>query len=140
MKSMLPLIAALLLSTLPQHLDAQAGTGNLYRVTTKMEMVGMPFAMPARTNEVCGPKEGGGQAMVPHQDNCQVLDFRVNGSKSSFRMVCTGREAMTGTGEFEMLGAAGYRGKITAEMEGMQMVMNFDGKRIGDCNYAAESP
>ncbi len=119
---------------------AQQGTGNRYRVTTKMEMVGMPFAMPARTSEVCGPKNGSGQAMVPHQDNCQVLDYKIIGTRSSFRMVCTGREAMTGTGEFEMLGSDGYRGKITVDVQGQQMLMNFDGKRIGDCNYATESP
>ena len=31
---------------------AQSGTGNLYRVTTKTEMVGMPFQMPTQTIEV----------------------------------------------------------------------------------------
>jgi hypothetical protein len=131
---------AVLLLALPLRSEAQAGTGSRYRVTTKMEMVGMPFAMPAQTNEVCGPKNGAAQAMVPHRDNCQVLDYAINGNKASFRMVCTGREAMTGTGEFEMLGSNGYRGKITVDVQGQQMLMNFDGQRIGDCDYATESP
>lgn len=119
---------------------AQQGSGVKYRVSSKMEMVGMPFAMPAQTTEVCGPKNAPAESLVPRQDNCRVLDYRVTGNKSSFRMVCTGKDAMTGTGEFEMLGANGYRGKMTMTTDGEQMIMNFDGKRLGDCDYAKEGP
>ena len=140
MKSILAFVAVLIIALpLPLRSEEHAATGNRYRVTTKMEMVGMPMAMPAHTNEVCGPKSSSSQSMVPHQDNCQVLDFTIAGNKASFRMVCTGRGAMTGTGEFELLGADGYRGKITVDVQGQQMIMSFDGKRIGDCDYAAES-
>ena len=48
-----PALAAALLTLAAA--SAQAGTGNLYSVTTKMEVVGMPFSMPPRTTEVCGP-------------------------------------------------------------------------------------
>lgn len=119
---------------------AQQGSGVKYRVSSKMEMVGMPFAMPARTTEVCGPKNAAAESLVPRQDNCRVLDYRVTGNKSSFRVVCTGKDAMTGTGEFEMLGANGYRGKMTMATDGEQMIMSFDGKRLGDCDYAKEGP
>jgi hypothetical protein len=140
MKTTLALFAACLLAGLSQSSDAQAGTGNRYQVTTRMEMPGMPFAPPPQTSEVCGPKEGGAQSIVPHHDNCTISDYHVNGNTYSFKMQCSGRDAMSGTGEFTMLGAAGYHGKITAEMQGMQMIMNFDGKKIGDCDYATESP
>ena len=119
---------------------AQQGSGIKYRVTNKMEMEGMPFAMPAQTSEVCGPKNESADSLVPRQDNCRVLDYKVAGNKSSFRMVCTGKDAMTGTGEFEMLGAQGYRGKMTMNADGEQMVFRFDGKRLGDCDYAKEGP
>ena len=119
---------------------AQQGSGIKYRVTNKMEMAGMPFAMPAQTTEVCGPKNASADSLVPRQDNCRVLDYKVAGNKSSFRMVCTGKDAMTGTGEFEMLGAQGYRGKMTMNTDGEQMVFSFDGKRLGDCDYAKEGP
>ena len=62
---------------------AQAGTGNLYSVTSKMEIVGMPFSMPPRTAEVCGPKDTASEKMVPHDENCRVEDFRVVGNKST---------------------------------------------------------
>ena len=119
---------------------AQQGSGVRYKVTSKMEMAGMPFAMPARSMEVCGPKNAPADNLVPRDKNCSVLDYRVVGNKSSFRMVCTGKDAMTGTGEFEMLGAKGYRGKMTMATDGEQMVMNFDGQRLGDCDYAKEGP
>ena len=119
---------------------AQQGSGIRYQVTSKMEMTGMPFAMPAQTSEVCGPKNAAAESLVPKQKNCTVSDYRVSGNRSSFRMECTGKDAMTGTGEFEMLGANGYRGKMTMDTEGQQMVMNFEGKRLGDCDYAKEGP
>jgi len=118
---------------------AQQGSGIRYRVTTKMEMQGMAIPMPTQSQEICGPKNSGGENMVPHQDNCQVLDYKVSGNKSSFRMVCTGRDAMTGSGEFEMLGD-GYRGKITVNADGNTMFLNFDGKRLGECDYSREGP
>lgn len=123
---------------------AQSGTGNLYRVTTKTEMVGMPFQMPAQTVEVCGPKNQTSEKMVPHDENCTVTDFKVSGNKSSYTMTCRGEGTMTAKGEFEQLGPDAYRGKMhmvgTADGERMEMNMTFDGKKIRDCDYATESP
>ena len=123
---------------------AQAGTGNLYRVTSKVVIDGMPMPMPSQGTEVCGPKDQAGQSMIPKDKNCTVSDFRVSGNKSTFRMVCTGENAMTATGEFERLNADAYRGRMQmkGKMEGedMDMTMTFEGKKIRDCNYATESP
>lgn len=119
---------------------SQAGTGTRYRVTMSMEMPGMGMSMPGQTQEVCGPKERASEKMVPAADNCQILDYRVVGGKSSFRMRCTGENAMEGTGEFEQLGPDAYRGKMDMTTEGERMIMRFEGRRIGDCNYATESP
>jgi hypothetical protein len=123
---------------------AQAGTGNLYSVTSKMEIQGMPFSMPPRTTEVCGPKDTASEKMVPHDENCRVDDFRVVGNKSTFRMTCTGEMPMTATGEFERLANEGYRGTMRAktQMEGqpMDMTMTFEGRKLRECDYATESP
>lgn len=135
----LGLVLACSVMALPGAL-AQQGSGIKYRVSSKMEMAGMPFAMPAQTSEICGQKNAAGESLVPKQKNCTVHDYRVTGNKSSFSMECTGKDAMTGTGEFEMLGADGYRGKMTMDAEGQQMVMNFEGKRLGECDYAKEGP
>ncbi|HEX5693623.1 MAG TPA: DUF3617 family protein, partial [Arenimonas sp.] len=102
---------------------AQSGTGNLYRVTTKMEMVGMPMQLPTQTVEVCGPKDQVSEKMIPHDENCTVSHFQVTGNKSSYAMTCTGDSAMTAKGEFERLGPDAYRGK-------MHMVAGSGGDRM----------
>lgn len=139
--NLLRLLAGLtaLLFLVSPDLMAQAGTGSRYRVTSKMEMPGMGMSMPGQTVEVCGAKNEPSQSMVPADKNCTVSDYRATGSKTSFRIVCTGRDALEGTGEFEMI-ANGYRGKMDMTAEGQRMIMRFEGARIGDCNYATESP
>ena len=146
MKPIRPFFLLLLLLGLlgASELMAQAGSGNLYRVTSKIEIDGMPFPMPSRAAEVCGPKNQASDKMVPRDENCTVSNFREHGNKSSFDMTCRGENPMTATGEFERLGPDAYRGRMQmkGEMEGepMDMTMNFEGKKIRDCNYASESP
>ena len=135
-----PALAAALLTLAAA--SAQAGTGNLYSVTTKMVVVGMPFSMPPRTTEVCGPKDTASEKMVPHDENCRIEDFRVAGNKSSFRMVCTGDTPMTASGEFERLPNEGYRGTMRTKTdmggESMDMTMTFEGRKLRECDYATE--
>lgn len=123
---------------------ADAASGDRYRVTSKIEMKDVPFAMPAHTSEVCTAKDGGDETMVPHDKNCQVLDYRRSGARSSFRMRCSGKDAMEGDGEIERLGADAYRGRIhavgRADGQAMDMTIRFDGQRVGSCDYASESP
>jgi hypothetical protein len=124
--------------------QAAPASGDRYRVTSKVEIKDMPFAMPPRTTEVCTARDGGDAAMVPHDKDCQVLDYRRTGDQSSFRMRCTGKDAMEGDGEIERLGADAYRGRVhavgRADGETMDMTIRFEGQRIGSCDYASESP
>ena len=130
-------------------LGASAGSvlaepsGDRYRVKTTFDMKGMPFQMPAQSTEVCTAKEGSA-SMVPHDKDCRVSDFARSGNKSTFRMECTGENAMSGEGETEQLGPDAYRGSIRAvsqvDGETMDLTIRFDGKRIGGCDYATESP
>lgn len=119
---------------------AQAGSGDRYRVTSSMEMPGMAMSMPGMTSEVCTARNQASEQMVPMDKNCQLLDYKVSGNKSSFHMRCTGESAMEGRGEFERLGPDAYRGKMDVTAEGQRMIMRFEGKRIGVCDYAKESP
>ncbi|MET0345401.1 MAG: DUF3617 family protein, partial [Casimicrobiaceae bacterium] len=75
------------------------GADDLYEVTVRMEMVGMPMQMPAMTQRSCVKKGASDADTVPHQDNCNVTNARRDGNKVTFSMVCTGRDAMTGNGE-----------------------------------------
>lgn len=118
---------------------AQSQEGNLYRVTTQVEMVGLPFKMPDQTVEVCGPKDHSSERMVPHDDNCSITDFEVEGKTSRYTLVCTGDAELTAKGEFEQLGGGAYRGRMnmvgTSGGQSVEMNMRFEGERIGACEY-----
>jgi hypothetical protein len=61
-----------------------------------------------------------------------------SGNKSTFKMSCSGKNPMTGNGEFERNGD-NYRGSMHMQgnMEGqpIDMTQSFSGKRIGSCTY-----
>lgn len=137
------LVAGLALAVAAPALAAP-GSGDRYRVTTRFEVKDMPFQMPAQTTEVCTAKGGGDETRVPHDKNCEVLDYRSEAGKSRFRLRCTGRNALEGEGQLEQLGEDGYRGRMHAVTgsggEKMDMTVVYEGKRIGDCDYSKESP
>lgn len=114
---------------------AAQGADDLYEVVVKMEMAGMPMTMPAITRQQC-VKKGGDAGFVPRQDNCTVSDARRAGSRLTFTVVCTGRDPMTGAGDFAFAGD-GYNGTIryTGKMEGMDVAMtqSISGRRVGAC-------
>jgi osmotically-inducible protein OsmY len=116
---------------------AQAqGADDLYEVTVRMEMVGMPMQMPAMTQRSCVKKGASDADAVPHQDNCTVTNARRDGNKVTFSMACTGRDAMTGNGEMTYAGD-GYAGtiRLKGKMEGqdMEMTQAITGRRVGAC-------
>jgi hypothetical protein len=127
--------AALAAFALPIGLAAQ-GTGELWEVTSKMEIAGLPMAMPSQTNRRCLAKDRRDEDTVPRGENCQVSDARRAGNKLTFRMDCTGNDPLSGTGEITYGGNA-YDGRIrlNGKMEGQPMAMTqiFSGRRVGDC-------
>ena len=128
------LVASALVS-LAQIVHAQ-GAGDLYEVTVKMEMAGMPMQMPAITQRNCVKKGGNDADLVPHQENCKVTDVKRTGNRMTFALACTGRDAMKGTGDFTFAGD-GYSGQIRLmgkmENEDVQMTQAITGRRIGAC-------
>src|SRR5262245_55951850 len=87
-------------------------TGEMWEVTSRLSMPGMPMQMPAQTHQVCAPKnwkEPPG-AQSPEQ-NCQISDLQSTASKTTWSMKCTGPD-MTGTGEVNRSGPDAYTGVI----------------------------
>ncbi|MDF2446878.1 MAG: hypothetical protein K0S46_2114 [Moraxellaceae bacterium] len=117
--------------------------GNAYaddkwEVTTSMEMVGMPFQMPATKQVVClAPGEQNSEKMVPADKNCQVKSFTTSGNTSRFRIECAPPQQMTGEGEITRLGADAYKGLLKAKgnMQGQpfDMKIAYNGRKIGSC-------
>lgn len=112
------------------------GPDELWDVTMKMEMPGMPMAMPAQTHQMCLKKDRKGEDAIPKQDNCKVTDVKTVGNKVSFAMECTGKDPMTGRGEITSTPTA-YDGRMqvksTRRGEEMEMTQTFSGKKVGAC-------
>jgi hypothetical protein len=115
---------------------AYGAQGEYWEMTFKMEMAGMPMAMPARTTKVCLPK---GSERDPRQASpskeCEVSDVKMVGNKSSWTMRCNhDGEVMTGVGE--ITGTAD-KSEGTIHLTGksgghdINMTQTYSSKRVG---------
>lgn len=108
-----------------------AGSDELWKMTTKMDMPGMP--MPEVTQTVCLPKGAGYKpGKVPHQKHCEMTDLKVSGDKTSWKMHCSGRDAMEGSGEVTR-SADTMNGSMKLSSKDIQMTQVISGKRVGAC-------
>jgi len=112
------------------------GKDDLWEVTMKMEMPGMPMAMPAQVNRVCISKTHKDEDLIPRRDNCRLLESSRSGNKLTYKMACTGPEPMTVSGEMTYA-ATSYEGRMQMVTQSggqsMEMAQTFVGKRVGDC-------
>ena len=107
---------------------------DLWEVTSKMEMPGMPMAMPAQTNRVCVAKNRKDEDLIPRQGDCRLVDSKRTGSKLTYKMECAGQEPTTVDGAITF-GNNAYDGQMRMTMKRTNDAMNitFTGKRVGDC-------
>ena len=130
------LFAPVAFASMVLSVPALAAPGEYWEITTKMEMAGMPFAMPATTHKVCLPQ---GAATDPkHGSNskdCDVQDMKVVGNKTTWKMRCTQNgEVMEGTGE-----ATGYPDRNEGKMHfsgksggrNIEMNQSYSNRRVG---------
>jgi len=131
---------AVLLAALVAALPASAqGKDELWEISSKMDMPGMPMAMPAQVNRVCVGKNRKDEDLVPKQSNCRMVDSKRAGSKFTYKMECTGNEPMTMLGEITF-GNNAYDGQMRMTMTKTNDTMNMavSGKRVGDCTAPAK--
>jgi len=136
-------IAWLALSAISFQIDGAGagemagGSGDLWEVTTKISMEGAPMGLPAQKSKVCAPKEwneppGG----MDKRQKCQTSDFKVDGTKATWKVICAGPPEMTGEGEIVRDGAEAYTGSIQLKSSEGNMTIRLNGKRLGDCDPA----
>lgn len=115
------------------------GKDDLWEVTSKMEMPGMPMAMPAQTNRVCVAKNRKDEELIPRQGDCRLVDSKRVGNKFTYKMDCAGQEPTTVDGAITF-GNNAYDGQMRMVMKRTNDAMNitFTGKRVGDCTATAK--
>ncbi len=127
-------VCALLLLTCAGASLAQAQgsvEGEKWKITSSMQMAGM--SMPGMSSEMC-KQPGDDTAPIKTDDNCQIYDLKREGNVQSFKMRCTGKDAVEGTAKFTYLGPDHYQGKMEMTTQGETMVMNYEGKKLGKCD------
>jgi hypothetical protein len=130
MKTLIALAALLL----PAAALAAGGMkpGN-YEFTTKMEMPGMPFAMPPMTAQHCLKQEDldkNEQYRTDRSEDCEVRNLKQSAGKTTFDLAC--KDGTTGKAEYNVTDT-GMTGKTVLTREGTPMTMNMTAKRVGDC-------
>lgn len=107
-----------------------------WRITTKIEMAGMPTTIPPVTHTICYSKKDIKQhkAVPLTHPNCTREYYRVEGNTMLWKMACRGKGApVTMTGKMTSTGTS-YRSKMTTESAHGRMVTILSGTRIGNCN------
>jgi hypothetical protein len=115
---------------------AIAGSGmkpGQYDYTMKMEMPGMPMAMPPTTFHHCvtaADVDKGQQFQSQQNKDCEMKNLKQTAGKATFDIAC--KDGTTGTGEYTF-GGDSMTGKTTMNRQGQPMVVNLSAKRTGDC-------
>ena len=130
------LLLAMLLGVTGSASVWAAGSDEQWEMTIKMDMPGM--AMPAMKHTSCQPKDGAYKPDKSPQDkNCEMTDIQVSGNTTKWKMHCSGKDAMEGSGEMTRT-ADTMNGKIKMSMKQGQMTQIISGKRVGTCDAAGE--
>ena len=122
----------LALAAVPAAAD-QAMQPGLYDYTVKMEVPGMPFAMPPQAFQHCltqADVERGTQYQDQQNKDCEVKNLKQSAGKASFDVAC--KDGTTGTASYAFT-ATGMTGKTVMNHQGQAMTMNMSAKRSGDC-------
>ncbi len=118
-----------------------AGSDELWEVTSRTDMKGMPVSVPPTTMRICVPK---GKANDPQQSmgnnqqdsKCKVTDVKTAGNKTTWKMHCEPPNEVNSTGEMTFSADRYHQVvKTVSNMSGHRMEMNqvVDGKRVGTC-------
>jgi len=124
--------ALVLLLMLSPALAADA-PGVLWESTSQMTMTGMPMQTAPQTQKVCSPKTW--TKPPPGGDkSCVASDYKMVGSRMTWKMQCSGQMPMQGTGEIDFQGSDAYTGVIQATSQGMNMTIKLAGRKVGTCD------
>jgi hypothetical protein len=104
-----------------------------YEFTTKMELPGMPVAMPPMTAQHCLKAEdiaNNEQYRTDRSQDCEVRNFKQAGARTTFDLAC--KDGTAGKAEYTVADN-GMTGKTVVTRDGQAITMNIAAKRIGEC-------
>jgi hypothetical protein len=127
-KTILALVAAL-----PFTLAHAALEGELWEVSTQMNIPGMPAGMGGQKTRVCSDKSDAKKQMQGKgSEKCKVTDYKQSGNKYTMTMECP-----DGTAVIENTFNAAhteYNGTMSMKSKRGDMTMTMNGKKLGACD------
>lgn len=111
----------------------------MWEITTKMEMPGMPMAIPPNKHTQClTAKEAVPQQPEKNNQECKMTSIKVDGDSVSWAVQCRSKDsALDGAGKVTYKGDS-MDGVMTMNVKeskqgAMQMTYRMSGKHIGPC-------
>jgi len=111
------------------HAASAADTGELWEVSTTMNIPGMPAGMGSRTSRVCRAKN---ESPGPGRNDCKVSDLKRSGNTETMTVTCP-----DGTMKIEMTYNAArteYKGVMSMTSKQGDMTINTAGRKVGACD------
>jgi hypothetical protein len=131
-------LAALVLGVLLPLAGLAADDGELWEVTTQMNVPGMPAGMAGMMGgpqRVCSGKDPKADATRrPDMQKCKVADMKQTATRLTITMNCP-----EGTAVIDQTYNAArteYKGTMTMKSRDGDMVMNTSGRKVGACDVA----
>ncbi len=104
-----------------------------WEYNVKMEMPGMPFAMPPMKSQRCLTQaeiDRGDQFAKDEKNECQIKNLKQGAGSASYDVTC--KDGSTGHYDFTY-GNDAMQGKGVMDTQGQKMTTHFSSKRLGEC-------
>lgn len=136
----LPVLAAALLASHAHGAATPNMKDGLWEITMKMEMAGMPQAMPPQVMQRCITKkdlEDPTKAMPgnsPANGRCKMTDHKIQGNTATWNVACEDGTAGSGTATYSSTSYTSTN-TITSKHGGatQTMTLHNSGRHLGDC-------
>jgi Protein of unknown function (DUF3617) len=116
----------------PLFANAAPPAGERWQTTTQMSADWMPVQIPPVSIEVCTAKDWKQPPGGP-DENCQLSDVKVAGSKLTWKQRCAGPPEMTGAGEITRAENS-YDGQVRMTSAQGEMNLKLSGRKTGTCD------
>jgi hypothetical protein len=108
---------------------AQSADSYQWQSTVTMQMGSM--TMPAQSSLVCSDSKD--SPPIKQQKDCEMYDVKRTGNTQTYKLRCTGANAVEGSGEITYSGDS-YQGKMIMHARQGDMTMTMTGKKLGKCD------
>lgn len=133
MRSLFTFLAAIAVIANAAVAHAQTQKGDLWDITSQMEMPGMPMAMPPSSQRVCAPRGKDEPPFRGDREDCKITEQKKLSNGWIWKMACNDGSTIDGSMTYQ--GMEGWTGVTNMKMKEGALSVKTTGKRVGECDY-----